>query len=277
MRRAFLWVAALSCTLQLSGDSLLAQERVRAPAPELITDRPDRTESTALIPPSLVQIEAGASWAQDDDAGTLVRALAVSEVLLRIGVLPALEARLGFSGWRRRSVAGDGASGPTESGIGDISVGFKTRVLAARAGLPEIAFIGTLLLPTGREGLGAERVEPEARLALAHDLSQRVSLGYNVAATWTSAANGAGGLETNTDLLYTAVLGVALTDRVGAFVEAFGAIALGDNRPSASALDGGLTFLVHERLQLDVTGGVGLNAAAEDWLLGLGFSVRMPR
>ena len=95
-----------------------------------------------------------------------------------------LEARLGFSGWRRRSVAGDGAPVPTESGIGDISVGFKTRVLAARAGLPEIAFIGTLLLPTGREGLGAERVEPEARLALAHDLSQRVSLGYNVAATW---------------------------------------------------------------------------------------------
>ena len=89
MRSAFLWVAALSCPLQLSGDSLLAQERVRArppaPVPELITDRPDRTASAALIAPGpLAAQQVGAEGAgHDRDRRAEVDSLAALKARLR--------------------------------------------------------------------------------------------------------------------------------------------------------------------------------------------------
>ena len=68
-----------------------------ATAQDLVTDRPDFTESAVTITPGRVQVEAGASVAEAD--GT--EALAVGELLVRIGLTERWELRLAPGSYER--------------------------------------------------------------------------------------------------------------------------------------------------------------------------------
>jgi hypothetical protein len=50
----------------------------------------------------------------------------------------------------------------------------------------------------------------------------------------------------------------------------------GGARP-VNALDGGMTYLVTPRLQLDASASIGLSSLAPDWTFGVGASYRFPR
>jgi hypothetical protein len=76
---------------------------------------------------------------------------------------------------------------------------------------------------------------------------------------------------------YSVSLGIGLLPRLGAFLELFGAAGLEAGATDPVSLDGGLTLLVLGNLQLDVSGGVGLNAGADDWFVGAGVALRVPR
>lgn len=241
--------------------------------PPLVTDRPDQTESTATVARGAFQLEAGLTWAQDSGSPVRLRRLDIPGTLLRIGLAGPLEGRIGFEGWRR--FTGDDSK---TSGFGDLDVGFKYRAVEGNGAAPSVALIGTLVLPTGDDDVtGSDsRLDPSVRLAFAHALTDRLGLGYNVAVDWVSGEDGTGVVETTAAILYTITLGVALGGTTGAFIEAFGDKATWGGRWSHSA-DAGLTWQLTPTFQLDVAGGVGLNAAAPDWFGGLGASVRVPR
>lgn len=249
-----------------------AQDR---PGP-LVTDRPDQTESTEIVPTGSVQIEAGWVFAKNDDGAAAVRVHTVPQALARIGLAPRVELRLGFAGWSR--VERDGVGPPVVmSGAGDLDAGFKYRLADGVGARPAIALIGAVALPTANQGFGGERPDPTVRLAFANGLSERVALGYNVGVAVSSAPNGAGGTATFVDALYTLAFGFALAPGVGAFAESFGTLPVSGDVGSQHALDGGFTVLVSDNLQFDMSGGVGLNRAADDWFLGAGVALRIPR
>ncbi len=242
----------------------------------LVTDRPDQTESPTVVRPGFFQFEAGFTVAGERQGGTRENSIAVPQILFRVGLAPGLEARVGVSGWMRRSVTSDGVD-RDQTGFGDTNLGAKLRLLGGGSSQSEVAVIGTATIPTGSPEFRAERVIPEIRFAAAHSLSERVSLGANVGVVLTGMVDGAGGISTDADVLYTAVIGAGLSDRVGAFLEAFGTLPANGGRATAHSLDAGITFLQAAAVQFDVLGGVGLNAAAEDWFVGAGVSVRVPR
>jgi hypothetical protein len=231
---------------------------------ELVTDRPDQTESTAIVPRGYVQLEAGWSLTGDSEG----RAHRVAESLLRIGVAAPLEARIGWAGWNRVSAPGV----PTFTGYGDIDVGVKYRILSGAPGRPEIAVMGGVTLPIGSQAFRSSRLESSLRLAVAHPLVRRVGIGYNVATTLTSPRSGPGGVRIE-DVAYTVAVGVELTGRLGAFLESFGSIGVADGRATQHSVDGGFTLGILPLLQLDVSGGIGLNDAADDWFVGAGFAM----
>ena len=72
-------------------------------------------------------------------------------------------------------------------------------------------------------------------------------------------------------------MGMGVSDRVGAFVEVFGDIPLNANGGPKNSLDGGLTYLLRDNLQLDAAVGVGISDDADNWFVGLGITVRFPR
>ena len=74
--------------------------------------------------------------------------------------------------------------------------------------------------------------------------------------------------------MYTLALSGELTDRVGAFLELFGDRQI---TGTSASVDGGLTFLLRDLVQLDVSVGRGLRGLADDLFLGMGLSFRVPR
>jgi hypothetical protein len=127
----------------------------------------------------------------------------------------------------------------------------------------------------GEDGVSSGRADPSARLALARDLSPALGLGVNLGLARTSAESPSGRTRTETDAVYSVALGLGLAPRWGAFVEAFGEVGLTDGAEGPRhALDGGVTWLLRDHVQLDAFAGAGISSAADDWFAGAGLSVR---
>ena len=247
----------------------------------IVTDRPDQTESASTAPFGTVQLEVGWTLSTDRTFDFLTREHVVLGALARIGLGTRLEARIGFAGWTTQM--NEPPTGPTfdRSGLGDLDVGVKLKLADASARRPAVAVLGTLALPTGAEPFQRRRADPRVRLAFAHELSDRVGLGYNVGTEWNTECDptiaDACGERAFTDGFYTVAFGFSLTDALGAFIESFGTVPLNEGRVTRHAVDGGFTFLLRENLQFDVHGGVGANDEAGDWFVGAGVAVRLPK
>lgn len=68
-------------------------------------------------------------------------------------------------------------------------------------------------------------------------------------------------------------LGYGATDRLGFFIEVFGDLGL-SAETSSTSLDGGVTWPFSDDSQLDLFAGVGLDDDADDWFVGIGYSLR---
>lgn len=230
-----------------------------AEPPELVTDRPDATESSAVVTPGRAQAELG--WTRAEDGGG--RSDELQQTLLRFGVAERLELRLGWSGYLD-------ATGGEGDGAGDGEIGTKVYLWGERGAVPEAALLASLSLPWGDKDVSSRESDPGFRFSMSHTLSDRVSLGYNLGAEWATEDG-----STLGSFVYTAALGFGLTDTIGAYIEVFG--DMGMNAPGdAHSLDGGFTFLLRPNLQIDVLAGVGLNGEADDWFAGAGVSCRFP-
>jgi hypothetical protein len=258
--------------LTLLGGGASAQEA------ELITDRPDQTESAAVVGPGLVQVETGFQLSRSDDPDSRVETQELLATLVRIGLHERLELRLGWAGWIRTETEARGPAGERSEadGAGDTELGFKVRFFEESGGRPAVALLAATSVPSGAAEFSTDRADPSFRLSVAHTLSERVSLGYNVGAAWETAQTDRGP-TTLSRALYTVAAGFSLSDRVGAFVELYGDLGGSAGGGPAHSADGGLTFLIRDNLQLDLAGGVGLTDLADDWFVGLGLSVRIPR
>jgi len=241
---------------------LTVGERVHAQVPDLVTDRPDQTESPTVVRRGSFQVETGYLFARDDG----VDLFEVPGTLFRIGLGGRTELRVGYAG----VVGSDG-----RRGSGDSAIGAKVNLIESPDGWkPELGLLGGLSLPTGREEFSSDGVDPSFLLAFAHELSPRLSLGYNVGAAWESLP---GAPDREAFILYSLALGVGLTDRLGGFVEVFGDWQTTGATATGVSVDGGLTFLSSEAVQIDVFVGSGLRGQTDDLFVGTGLSFRLPR
>lgn len=263
-------VAAGLCSLLAGPSAVRADDEL-----PLSTDRPDQTDSTDTTPARHFQLETGWQRTRDEAGGERLELDAAFGTLLRYGWSERFELRLGWLGWltaRERDAAG----GATASGTGDGSLGFKLRLLDAAGARPAVAVEARTSLPVGARNLSSRRTDPAVLLAVQHNLSPQVSLGWNAGLAWSSEENEAGVRQTLSSLLASASLGVAFNDRLSGFVELFGAGAGSAAGASALSADGGLLWLLGRHLQLDLYAGEGLDGAAPDTFFGCGVSLRLP-
>jgi hypothetical protein len=224
---------------------------------ELVTDRPDFTESGVVVPLGEVQIEAGVTLERSGDGE--IDEVVGPEALVRWGVLDRLELRLGLPDY----VDVDAGS----SGWADASVGIKWQLGPLRTGW-DAALILETSVPTGDDELTSDDWDPSAILTFGKDLGDRWSFGTQAE---LASASGLGG-DRSTSYAGTAVLGLAVGDAVGTFLEVKAEKT--EDVDTAVLLHHGWTWLLGELLQVDVHAAAGLSDSAPDWLVGAGLAFR---
>ena len=236
---------------------------------DLITDRPDQTESSETVQPGSVQLEIGMTHAEKDD----FEVDAIGETLVRIGLFPKLELRLGFDGFIDASLD-LGSRSAEDDGTGDSGIGIKWKLAEEKGKRPQIAMICQTSLPTGDDEFTSDNEEPAARLTFAHTLNEKWGVAYNLGVAGVTEVDG-NGEHTLSVWQYTLTAGVGLSERLSAFFEVFGDVPLSAPGGPANSFDCGLTWLLSPVMQLDLAAGTGLSEAADDWFVTCGFSVRL--
>lgn len=236
---------------------------------ELITDRPDQTESAVTVPVNSLQVETGFLYEGFKETVYILNSgetaytfdnYSIASTLLRYGILDNVEIRLG-AGYLISK-----AAGASINGLGDFLFGTKINFLNEENDFMDMAIMAHTSLPVGNESLNSDEFEPEIIASLSKSLSEKFSLGINLGGFYISSAE-----EIN--FMYTAALGTSLTNEIGFFAEVFGNFFTAG--VPFHSIDGGFTFLIAENVQLDISGGKGLSGIDSYWFMGTGVSFRI--
>jgi hypothetical protein len=236
--------------------------------PDIITDRPDQTESAAVVPFNMLQIETGFVYEKDETDLAEYTNTAFNSTLLRYGLFKSTELRIGME--YLEETVNFKPSGPKSlvNGFSPLYTGLKIKITEEEGWIPEMALLGSLTWPaTANKDLKPSYVAPALRMAFAHTLSENLSLGYNLGAEWNGEMPNAG-------YYYSVALGIGLTSQLGAFVESYGTM-YEEFKPEHKA-DAGLTWMLNKNFQLDVSGGIGLSDISPDYFVSFGLSYRIP-
>lgn len=174
---------------------------------ELITDRPDQTESSVTVPAGSLQIETGISLSYDEVDYISVRNIVVPASLFRLGITKGIELRIGsqFESYKAKAESVDG--------IGDIEIGAKVQLLKNEIMNTEIAFLSHLVVPSGTNKLSNGRVGTVNKLAISHAINDDAGLGYNIGYNYFGHGHG--------DLTFSTVLGYSINEKNRGFYRAF--------------------------------------------------------
>lgn len=234
-------------------------------AQELVTDRPDQTESSSVVPRGTIQIETGVLLETDQTEvqGREVtsESLRLATTLMRVGLTSFAEFRVASEYERNKIHAAE------SSGINGVELGMKMKLAGESGWRPETAVMLSAGLPVGNQDLTGNRIVPGFLFAFSHTLTDRIALGYNLGSEYSAIRRW--------EVIYSTAGGIALTERLGAFLELYGSKI--ENEAADLLFDAGCTWLLNARTQLDVSFGYAFTESAPDWFINGGFAFRLPK
>lgn len=237
-----------------------AAQGAEGPASEIVTDRPDITEASTVVPYGSLQAENGPVWTTRQH----LRTLDGLETRLRFGIARLTELRLGVPDYFYNRGRPEHASG-----FGDLVVGAKQQ-LGPLPGDFDLSVIGAVSLPTGTSGVSSGGVDPEIKFPWSRELTGPWSIGGMWSAFWTTEDG-----RRNFTWEPTLYIERQLTKGVDAFVEYGGDYF--QHGPPQQILHVGAAYRPRPTQQIDFHVGVGLSRAAPDLFVGIGYSFRIDR
>ena len=193
---------------------------------QISTDRPDQTEGTHVLRNGDFQIESG--WTFNSDGGSLNN-------LLRIGTFKGIELRFSTN-----LISGHEDMTGLFPSLDNLEFGAKFKILDKKETLTKISFLSHLSLSTEYSDNSGGLLN---RILVSHELSESFEIAYNLGySKYFEQDNGL--------LVYSLVITKSFGN-LGAFVEIFG--------DSYSNWDLGITYLIKDNLQADISYGQGIN------------------
>ena len=229
-------------------------------AQNLITDRPDFTESAVVVNRGVIQLEAGATISSIPGPND-IDVLVVGEPLFRWGVADRLEARFQLPSYVRRS------NHRTVDGISDPLVGVKYQI-GPVGSATDLAAIGMVSIPAGSEEFTNDTVVPDVIFIASQQMSPEVSLGGQIIASLPEVDG-----ERSFEFGATLVGATTMNNGLSLFVEF--AVDVPEEGTAPILVHGGVAYPISPTLQVDFHGGFGLSESAPDGFMGLGFATAM--
>ena len=230
-----------------------------------VADRPGQTTPPTLVGQGVVQIESGVWAEQSRTDGVSQRSWLYPTTLVRIGMQMNWELRIQCD-VEGIPVMNDGTSSSI-TGVSGISIGSKFSMTGENGCIPQTAFLAAVKLPSiGNPSLRPSYLAPSIGLCFQNTIDDRCSLGYGAVSSWD-------GTNAASQELLSVSLNVSLTNCLGAYGEYY--LNTGEASDPAHAIDFGFSYMLLKNLQLDLSGGFGLNAKALDSGFGFGIAVAM--
>lgn len=221
-------------------------------------DRPDQTETPAIVPKGMFQVETGFTYQKNDENST---SNSLPSVLWKYGVNENFELRLitEFVSEKNFDEKSDGFT--------PILVGIKIKLCEEKGIVPKTSFIGHIGLPNAASSrYKNDFIAPEFRFTMQHTLSDKFSLGYNLGFEWD-------GMTPESTFIYTLTTGYSINEKMGCYAEIFGFAPEKDK--AYHNLDGGFTYLINNNFMVDLSSGFGITDNAPDYYVSLGCSFRI--
>ncbi|NOR29201.1 MAG: hypothetical protein GQ540_11805 [Lutibacter sp.] len=229
-------------------------------AQEIVTDRPDQTESSITVEKGALQIESGVNFENSNNHA--IKSIVGPSTLVRYGISNGIELRF-VSQYESTKIELIGSS-VDYSGFNDLEIGTKVQLFKKENKNIEIAFLSHLILPTAKTNLTTSNFGVINKLAISHVISNKIGLGYNI---------GYDLIEKQSALTYSLAFGIALSETIGFYIEPYG--SWGESNIFENNFDIGFTYLLNNNFQLDVSYGKGLNNDME--YVSAGFSWKIPK
>jgi outer membrane putative beta-barrel porin/alpha-amylase len=222
------------------------------------TDRPQFTEASTVVPCASLQFENG--FAETGEASQ--HGLDLPETWMRLGIPAKGEIRFAFPEYFSNTDTANGFA----SGASDIVLGYKQQIGPTHGF--DVSIIPSLSFPTGSSKISSHGYDPFVQVPWSRSLSKN----------WTAAGMFAlmdptqprGRNVTGQGTLY---FDRQLTALIDAWAEYSGAFP--QRGGPTNILNLGACYKPTPRQQIDFHWTYGLSAAAPDYSVGLGYSVRI--
>jgi hypothetical protein len=229
---------------------------------EIVTDRPDITESSIVVPAGALAVESGFTWTRDHGKGLVD----LSESLVRFGLGYRTELRFVVPNYFHNLFDNQGGRGRT-SGFDDASLGVKEQIGPLPGGI-DLAVIVAVSLPTGASALTTHGVDPVIKLPWSRELKHGWSFG-GMQSLFYQTENG----RRNPIWEPTFYLERELTRRSDGFVEYGGDFPHAGG--SRQVIHFGTAYRVTPKQQIDFHFGFGLSSAAPKYFIAAGYSFQI--
>ena len=238
---------------------------------DLSADRPDTTESPITVDAGWFQLEGSFfDYGRNDDGGIEEEVFTYGAMNLKVGLLHNVDVQFVFDTYSEVRTK-DRSTRITETveGFSDLQVRLKINLWGNDGGRTALAFFPFIKIPTGSD-LSNDNVEGGIILPFSVELNERFALGLMAEADFVYDEESR---SYETEFVHTAVLGMSVTEKIGAYLEYVG-VAGSSQFDYQASVSAGLTYGVSKDVQLDVGGRVGLNDAAEDGGVFTGITIR---
>jgi len=221
-------------------------------------DRPDQTESAALIPVHSLQIENGFSF---ENISNEHSSIAYSSLLLRYGLWKNFELRFASEFIQDKNL------NKLNLGFSPFSPGIKVHIREEKGVLPQVALLAHFDLPgTGHPNFQNEHLNTSVFLSIAYSIGEKAGIGSNF------------GVSMNNEIpeyFYSLVFGFNPLEPLGIFIETYGYPVKGQNLDAR--IDAGITYKLRNNFQIDIAGGFGLTENSINNFITAGFVLRIPK
>lgn len=245
----------------------------RAAMRELVTDRPDKTESPHTVDAGHFQVELDlATFTTDRDGARRTRTLNVAPINVKLGVGRNTDVQLVLDNYINKRVE-DAMTGLRQStrGFGDVTVRLKHNVWGNDGGGTSFALMPFVKLPTNTNGVGNRFIEGGVIAPFAIELGNGLGLGLMTEIDVLRNEADTGYIAS---FINSASLSGDVAKDVGLYAEIYTEIASEAGARPVVTFDTGLTFAIGDDAQFDLGTNIGVTDAADDLAVFVGFSRR---
>ena len=244
------------------------QVTVDAQTNPIVPDRPGFSTGAYTVKPGRLNIEFGYQYSfNNHNTDTSTHTTPLSN--LRVGITNKIEFDLLWDGWN----IDDQEDSNPETSVTDASVGGKYRIIEIDKF--NLTALGLLSFPVGSSPSTSGHIDPRLGLLWDYSLSNSMSIFGNVLAN-TDVTKG----DRNYSIQPIVGVSFSHTSQLGTYLEYNSDIPLHtgeSSEPGSSSvqntINGGVTYLLTDDIQLDINAGVGLDSETDNFI-GTGISIR---